>query len=277
MSNLILNGSTNVCGVMVPNIEGGFGEGKKAMLTKDIAGIHGFETTKVNQDIKRNRSRFKDSVDIIDLKGSEFVITLSDNNILTKMEISKAEHIYLFSERGYSKLLKIFDDDLAWDKYDQIIDEYFTMKSDLPQTQAQLLVLYAQRFVDQEKILMEHDRKITEVKQSMVEVQAKVETVKEVFTIKDEDWREMIRAKIKKIADVTGDYQAAWRDAYTEIDRHGFRLGLRLTNRKKRMAEQGCSLTEIKKVTKLDIIEEDPKAKEIFTNIVSKMVLKHVI
>ena len=139
-----------------------------------------------------------------------------------------------------------------------------------PQTQAQLLVLYAQHFADQEKILMEHDRKITEV-------EAKVEIVKNVFAEKDEDWREMIKAKIKKIADVTGDYPGAWRNAYAELDRHGFRIGYRLTNRKKRMAEQGCSMSEIKKANNLDIIEEDSKAKEILTNIVSRMVLKHVI
>lgn len=33
----------------------------------------------------------------------------------SKMQVSKAEHIYLLSERGYAKLVKIMDTDLAWE------------------------------------------------------------------------------------------------------------------------------------------------------------------
>ena len=39
-------------------IEGGFGEGKKAMLVKDIAEIHGSTVKRVNELINRNRKRF---------------------------------------------------------------------------------------------------------------------------------------------------------------------------------------------------------------------------
>ena len=36
--------------------------------------------------------------------------------------------IYILSERGYSKLLKLLDDDLAWEIYDEFVDKYFNMK-----------------------------------------------------------------------------------------------------------------------------------------------------
>lgn len=44
-----------------------------------------------------------------------------------KQSITQAEHIYLLSERGYAKLIKIMDTDLAWEIHDKLIDEYFTM------------------------------------------------------------------------------------------------------------------------------------------------------
>lgn len=44
------------------------------------------------------------------------------------MEIGKATNIYLLSERGYAKLIKIMDTDLAWEIHDKLIDEYFTMR-----------------------------------------------------------------------------------------------------------------------------------------------------
>lgn len=45
-----------------------------------------------------------------------------------KQSITQAEHIYLLSERGYAKLIKIMDTPLAWEVYNRLIDEYFTMR-----------------------------------------------------------------------------------------------------------------------------------------------------
>jgi hypothetical protein len=127
---LKLTGTTKVCGVIVPKIAGGFGEGKKSMLAKHIAEMHGKELWAVNRAINMNRDKFKDGVDVIDIKGSDFVMHLMQNGILTQNSVNRAENIYLLSERGYAKLLKIFDDDLAWEKYEEIIDGYFRERED---------------------------------------------------------------------------------------------------------------------------------------------------
>ncbi|WP_416712444.1 ORF6C domain-containing protein, partial [Bacillus cereus] len=34
------------------------------------------------------------------------------------------------SERGYAKLLKILEDDIAWEVYDQFVDGYFNMREE---------------------------------------------------------------------------------------------------------------------------------------------------
>lgn len=39
--------------------------------------------------------------------------------------------IYLLSERGYAKLLKILEDDKAWEQYEKIVDGYFNMRKSL--------------------------------------------------------------------------------------------------------------------------------------------------
>lgn len=139
MSDLTISGTTEVCGVTVPNIAGGFGEGKKSMLVRHIAEIHEKELMFVNQNINRNRNRFKDGIDLIDLKNTDSVITLSNNGILSQNAINRAKNIYLLSERGYAKLLKIFDDELAWDKYDELLDGYFRMRDEKPSNTKLLL------------------------------------------------------------------------------------------------------------------------------------------
>ena len=55
MNNLKVIGTQTIGSIQFTGIEGGFGEGKKAMLVKDIAEIHGREVKAINQAINMNR------------------------------------------------------------------------------------------------------------------------------------------------------------------------------------------------------------------------------
>ena len=121
-------GKEHVGKIEFTGIEGGFGKDKKAMLVKDIAKIHSSTVKRVNELINRNRRRFKDGIDVIDLLSSQkFVVVLNDLGF-NQNQINRSNNIYLLSERGYAKLLKILDDDKAWDIYDQLVDNYFNMR-----------------------------------------------------------------------------------------------------------------------------------------------------
>ena len=106
-----INGIKEVNGMKFHEIEGGFGEGKKSMLAKEIAIIHGRKLKKINELINNNRIRFKDNIDINDLNTEEFAVFLKDRGIYTQNSINASNNIYLLSERGYSKLSKIMKDD----------------------------------------------------------------------------------------------------------------------------------------------------------------------
>lgn len=127
MEALKIIGQEKIGKIEFTGIEGGFGEGKKAMLVRDIALIHKTDVRTINQTINRNRKRFKEGIDLIDLKQ------ITHNDLFMKLGFTKAQwgnanHIYLLSERGYAKLLKIMDDDKAWDIYDELVDNYFNMR-----------------------------------------------------------------------------------------------------------------------------------------------------
>lgn len=128
MNDLILKGKVSIDGMKFNHIEGGFNEHKKSILVKDIANIHDRELFKINELINNNRKRFKDYVDIIDLKNTNFDILLMDNGIYTQNAVNRSRNIYLLSERGYAKLLKILEDDFAWDQYEKLVDNYFNMR-----------------------------------------------------------------------------------------------------------------------------------------------------
>lgn len=108
---------------MFHDIEGGFGEGKKAMLVKEIAEIHGREEKHINELINNNIKRFNVNIDIVNLLSSkDFEVVVDDLGLRTS---NRQKYSYLLSERGYSKLLKILEDDVAWEQY-----EYFNKNVD---------------------------------------------------------------------------------------------------------------------------------------------------
>jgi len=73
------------------------------------------KTFHIRELINNNIKRFVEYIDIIDLKegiGVNDTSQLLLNLGYTKSAITQAEHIYLLSERGYAKLIKIMDSDL---------------------------------------------------------------------------------------------------------------------------------------------------------------------
>jgi hypothetical protein len=140
MSEIKINGLVTVGDMKFHEIEGGFGKDKKSMLVKEIADIHGKELYHVNELINNNRKRFVDGEDLIDLLG----IGLNDTEIMafgfTQQAINsyrglkasgKTAGIYVLSERGYFKLLKLLEDELAWEKYGELLDGYFHMRKEI--------------------------------------------------------------------------------------------------------------------------------------------------
>lgn len=138
MNSLKILGQEKVGNFEFTGIEGGFGEGKKSMLVKDIAEIHKRSSKVINQAINMNIKRFRAGVDILDLKASNFEVNLIDLGF-TQNAINRSNNIYLLSERGYSKLLKILENDTAWEIYDQLVDNYFAMRQSIQSENKALL------------------------------------------------------------------------------------------------------------------------------------------
>lgn len=141
-----LIGTVNFMGMDIPNIVGGFGKDKKVITDKTIGEIHKQATREIRRRINDNVKRFKFGIDIIDLKRVGDSHTLLNDLGYAKQSITQAENIYLLSERGYAKLIKIMDTDKAWEIHDQLMEEYFTMREQLQSnvpalTQEQSLVL----------------------------------------------------------------------------------------------------------------------------------------
>lgn len=126
-----VTGTQNFMGHEIPVVLGGFGENAKCISDKTIAEIHGQPAYEIRKSVGRNITRFNKGVDYIDLAERSNEITTLDLALqlgYSKQAVKQADHIYLLSERGYAKIIKIMDTDLAWEIHDHLVDEYFTMR-----------------------------------------------------------------------------------------------------------------------------------------------------
>ena len=87
-------GKEHIGQIEFTGIEGGFGDDKKAMLVKDIAKIHGRSVREINEVINKNIKRFKNGIDLLDLKQIVQADLFSDYGF-TKAQWGNAKHIYL--------------------------------------------------------------------------------------------------------------------------------------------------------------------------------------
>ena len=174
-NELRVNGTQNFMGIDIPVIEGGFGENCRVVTDKTIAEIHGIKTFKVRERINDNLKRFKEGIDYLDIKRILDADTLI-NLGYAKQSITQAEIIFLLSERGYAKLIKIMDSDKAWEVHDQLIDEYFTMREVIKsseQLKAQLLLSIYDG--GQDAILASKQLTELEVKEATIPLLQKIE------------------------------------------------------------------------------------------------------
>ena len=134
MSELKVNGVQNFLGVVIPVIEGGFGNGQKVILVKDIAKIHNTRVAKINELINSNIDEFELGIDILDMKNNkEFLDISKDSGIYTQNSINASSYIYLLSEQGYMMLVGFMRTEKSKEIRKQLRREYFKMRTEIKQ------------------------------------------------------------------------------------------------------------------------------------------------
>lgn len=212
MKELTVKGLVTVEGMKFHEIEGGFGEGKKSMLVKEIAAIHGREEKHLNEVINNNIKRFTINIDIINLLSDEnFKVVVDDLGLKSS---NRQKYAYLLSERGYAKLLKLLDDDLAWEQYDKLVDGYFNMRKAIKEKTPDLMIAEAiKTMVDTQAKQNEQIIKLIENQNKLTEqVKDITENYKMLCVLTDGQWESKKRVsssngglqKISEIVEGTG-------------------------------------------------------------------------
>lgn len=291
MNNIEVTGKQKFMGLDIPVVLGGFGEDKKCISDKTIAEIHSMETWNVRARITDNIKRFKESVDYIDLKERLCEAKTLENERMheaqtlelllsldyAKQSITQAEHIYILSERGYAKLIKIMDTDLAWEVHDKLIDEYFELREE--KVKMDNLSPELRFLINMEMEQKRQAAELAEVKEASKKNADRIDSIRDVVALDTTSWRDDTRNLINKIAQVLGGgtaFQQVRAESYELLEkRMGVSLKQRLTNKRRRMADEGVCKSKRDKLTQVDIIAEDKKLIEGYMAIVKEMAIKY--
>ena len=295
MNNQIvkINGLKKIDGMKFHDIEGGFGEGKKAMLVKEIAEIHGRELREINERINSNRKRFKNNIDILDLLGIDLTDTEIKEFGFSQQAINsyrglkargQTTGIYLLSERGYAKLLKILEDDVAWEQYEKLVDGYFNTRGQALSTSelSQELQMFKQIFDTVAKQELENKQfkaDIERTNEKVEQTKEEIQGIRDVVAINSTDWKLSCKNLITKIAYQLGGISHindVYKEVYSTLDRRlGTKLQVRLTNKRRRMADEGVCKSKRDKLNYINVIEDDKKLIEGYVAIVKELAIKY--
>ena len=108
----------------------------------------------------------------------------------------------------------------------------------------------------------------------------KVDSISEIVALNTTDWRKDANALINKIVRIMGGTTEAHKDTrsaiFEEVNRRaGVQLETRLTNKRRRMADEGASKSKRDNLTKVDVISDDKKLVEIYVAVVKEFAIKY--
>lgn len=110
-------------------------------------------------------------------------------------------------------------------------------------------------------------------------VENRVESIREVVAMDSNSWREDTGRMLRKIGSECGDsksYQDVRTESYQLLEkRMGVNIKQRLTNKRRRMADEGVCKSKRDKLNNLDVIADDKKLIEGYVAIVKELAIKY--
>ena len=163
--------------------------------------------------------------------------------------------------------------------------EYFAMRKQIkeqkPTCIEDLIIMQAQSLKDMRQQLNQANNNELRANKLAIEAKEETEKIKEVVSLDATSWRSETQTLIAKIARNQGGFEhinLLKSESYELLNkRFGVNLDIRLTNKRRRMAEEGVSKSKRDKANYLDVISEDKKLIEGYVSIVKDMAIKYGI
>lgn len=247
--------------------------GQRVVTFKDIDTVH-------QRADGTARKRFNDNKRHL-IEGEDYFVRKTDE-AKEEYGITAPNGLVLLTESGYLMLVKSFTDDLAWDVQRKLVSSYFKVKelaSEELSPQMQLIMQMVNNMAQKELADKERDRQIALAQETAEKAVETTERMKDEIISPFDNWRDDINKKVRQISMASGiPYQGLFTTIYADLEHIGrCDLSTRQRNKRDRMERAGCTKTDIQKeTTKIAVIEDDARLKQIFEDIVRKYGMKYL-
>lgn len=248
-------------------------KGQRVVTFKDIDTAHERPEGTARKRFNDNKERFIEGVDYYKITPSEFRTAIGE------MDTRQQNDVVLVTESGYLMITKSLKDDRAWAVHRSLVNNYFRFKETSVQVNelSPELQMFKQIFdsvATQQLKQKEQDEKLNRLDN-------KVESIKEVIALDPNSWKEDSRKIVNAIALSMGGFEHV-RDVRAESyrlldERMASNLSVRLTNMRRRMADNGVCKSKRDKVTKVDVIADDKKLIQGYIGVMKDMAIKYGI
>lgn len=258
---------------------------QRIMTTKILAEEYGTEDIRIQQNYLRNKERFIEGKHFYKLEGEELKRFKTDYLNDSSLKINS---LILWTDRGASRHAKILDTDEAWNVYEELEENYFNPNKNIQALNTSELSPELQTFnkmfqavANVELSNKELKNELEDVKKSNEEAKNQIQGIRDVVAINTStiSWREDCRRIIVKIAHKLGGNSFIG-DVNREIYglmriRLKVKLDVKLTNMRRRMADEGVCVSKRNQANYLDVIEKESRLVEGYVAIVKELAIKY--
>ena len=100
------------------------------VTTAQLAEFYGVDVNNIQQNYKRNASRFIEGKHYFKLTGQDLKDVAADFKSVANF--NKVRHLIVWTERGAARHAKMLDTDHAWDVFERLEDCYFNQEQKVP-------------------------------------------------------------------------------------------------------------------------------------------------
>lgn len=247
--------------------------GQRVIAFKDIDAAHERPEGTASRNFRKNKDHFIEGVDYFKITPDEFRRTIGE------MDPRQQNDVVLVTESGYLMITKSLKDDRAWAVHRSLVNNYFRFKE--TSVQVNELSPELQMFKQIFDSVAAQQLKQKEQDEKLNRLDNKVESIKEVIALDPNSWKEDSRKIVNAIALSMGGFEHV-RDVRAESyrlldERMASNLSVRLTNMRRRMADNGVCKSKRDKVTKVDVIADDKKLIQGYIGVMKDMAIKYGI
>lgn len=186
--------------------------GERVLTTQQLAESYGATPDKISYNFKYNENRYKEGKHFFLLTGEELKEFKSANREFQ----GSLNRLYLWTEKGAWLHAKSLNTDQAWDAYEILVDDYYSVKQQVK------VLSEREQLMASMKLTLETAQEITLVKEEVKEVRTMVE---QQITLDHGEQRRVQKAIAHKVYETESDPDlrpSRFRELHREIkDRFG--------------------------------------------------------